>query len=491
MRRFAWTLSSYDDPEFYDQLQRARDRGILHLEGSIDALVDTVGALLGVLGAAAALFFLHPVLVPVMLLPLLPGAWGALAAAKIQYAGMSRMVSLTRQAGMYGDLATRRNAAPEIRANQAQAYVLDRFSEAATRVRDHVIAISTSEAKISGIANALAGVGLALSFGAMALMIRAGSLDLALASAAAVAFRTASASLNQLVRRGHELLEKALYIGDFQQFLLAAARQCAPRSGLAVPQTPGVIDIRNLGFRYPGGGWALRDVTITIRAGETIALVGENGSGKTTLAKLIAGLYEPQEGSISWDGVDLRDISPAAVADRISMVLQDPVRWPQSARANVRIGRHVEGHDGEDRLLDAAERSGAMDVIRSLPQGWDTILCREFRGGHDLSAGQWQRLAVARGLYRDAPIVIWDEPTAPLDAKAELAAYEALRRMGAGRTVILITHRLTSVQGADRIILLEQGRLREQGTHKELMARAGPYAHLFAMQMKLHETSAL
>jgi len=480
-------LASFDDPSFYDQLQRARDRGILHLEGALTALVGTGSAALSVAAAAVALLYFHPLLPLILLLATAPEAWGALAAAKIQYGGMATTVSLTRQCEMMAELATQRSSAPEIRANEAQAYVLSEYAATAEALQDHLIDLGVREAKAVALGRLVSAIGLAASFGALALMIDAGWLGLAAAGGAIIAIRTAGASLSSLVVTGHELLEKALYISDYQDFLDRARQRTPEPAGAAAPSAPKAIRLDRVSFSYPGSDrLAVRDVSLTIRAGETVALVGENGSGKTTLAKLIAGLYRPTGGSISWDGVDLRDIAPHSLADRVAMVLQEPIRWPRSARDNVRIGRHRRDDPGDAFLTEAALQSRAAEVVEQLPRGWQTLLSRQFRGGHDLSAGQWQRLAVARGLYRDAPLVIWDEPTAPLDAKAEHAVYESLRRLARDRTVVLITHRLASVRNADRIFLLDSGALAEEGTHEELLRLGGRYAELYDLQLRLY-----
>lgn len=480
-------LASYDDPGFYDQLQRARDRGILHIDGAIAALVATGSAALAVAAAAAALFLLHPALPALLLLAMAPDAWAALTAARIQYAGMPTTIALTRQSEMMAELATQRVSAPEIRANQAQAYVLAEQQRAAGDLQDHLIALGVREAKVVALGRLLSGFGLAVTFVALGLMIRAQWLDLAVAGAAIIAIRSAGASLASLVVTGHELLEKALYISDYQEFLEQAERRTPPTAGVAAPDRPGTIRFEAVSFHYPGTGGrlALDNVSLSIEAGQTVALVGENGSGKTTLAKLAAGLYRPTAGAISWDGVDLNDMAADSLADRVAMVLQEPIRWPRSARDNVRLGRHDRPDPGEAALLAAARQSRAEEVVERLPQRWATLLSRQFHGGHDLSAGQWQRLAVARGLYRDAPLVIWDEPTAPLDAKAEHAVYESLRRLACNRTVILITHRLASVRNADRIFFLEAGALVEEGTHDELLRLDGRYAELYRLQVSL------
>lgn len=481
-------LAAYEDPAFYDQLQRARDRGVQHLQSCLIGIIQVTSAALAVLGATAALFLLHPALAPLLLLALIPEAVSAMRAARIKYAGMTASIDLMRRTEMMADLATERAAAPEVRANQAERYVRAEHDALAEQFQDHIVGLGLREARILAVGRLLAGLGLLGAFVALAFMIQAGWIGLAAAGAAVIAIRTAGSSLSQLVLTAQELLEKALYISDFQEFLDEAKTRTRSSRGDTAPATPGRIDIRNVSFRYPGadGPPALRDITLSIEPGETVALVGENGSGKSTLAKLIAGLFQPTKGAIYWDGADMRGFAPESLANRVAMVLQDPIRWPRSARDNVRLGR-FERDDPDDRhLLQAAAQARAADVIETLPDKWRTLLSRQFRGGHDLSTGQWQRLAVARGLYRDAPLVIWDEPTAPLDAKAEHAVYESLRQLAENRTVILITHRLASVRNADRIFFLDKGRLVEEGGHRELLARNGRYAELYRLQARLH-----
>lgn len=486
-------LSDFDDPFFYDQLQRARDRGILHLEGSIAALIEAFSALFAVAGAMVALFILHPALLPLIILPVLPSGLGAIKAARVQYDGMAKTVSLMRMSTIYGEMATKRETAAELRAHQAQPFIMNKFLAAAGQLRDHYIAIASREAMITGAASIASGLGWALAIALLLAMIVHAWIDLALAGAAIVAFRVAAGALEQLVTNAHMLVQKSLYISDYQGFLDAAKRRTATRPTRPAPRSPQRIGVHDLSFHYPGGErrWALEAINFTVEAGETVALVGENGSGKTSLAKLLAGLYQPQKGMVAWDGHNIADMDPAEIADRVSVVMQNPVRWPDSARANIEIGRYRDDVENEEKLIRAARQSGALALIEQLPRGWSTLLSREFHAGHDLSGGQWQKFAIARGLYRDCPIVIWDEPTAPLDAKAEKATYEALRRLGRGRTAFLITHRLMSIRGVDRILFLQEGRLVEQGNHDELMERDGAYAALFRLQSDLYNSNLL
>lgn len=481
-------LACFDDPDFYDRLHRARDRGVLHLEGAAASMVDGLRALFSVLGAGAALLWLYPPLLPVLLLALLPEGVAALRAARLQYAGMATTVTLTRQAQMMAELATTREAAAEVRVNRAQPYVEAEFGRAAEALERHLRKLGLCETRALTIGRLAAALGFGLALLALGWLLLEGQIALAAAGTAVIAIRAAAAALSELMQLINELFQKALYISDYVGFIDECRQRRPAATGTATPSPPGRIELHDVSFAYPGQPQrrVLQEIELSIAPGQTIALVGENGSGKTTLAKLLAGLYRPTEGRILWSGVDTATLHPDSLADRVAMVLQEPIRWPRSARDNVRLGRIERDDAGDQWLLEAARKARALDVVEKLPQGWNTLLSKQFRGGIDLSGGQWQRLAVARGLYRDAPLVIWDEPTAPLDARAEAAVYESLRTLARGRTVVLITHRLASVRNVDQILFLEAGRVIERGSHDELMRINGRYAELHTLQTRLH-----
>jgi ATP-binding cassette, subfamily B, bacterial len=225
----------------------------------------------------------------------------------------------------------------------------------------------------------------------------------------------------------------------------------------------------------------LKDIDLTIRPGEMVALVGENGAGKTTLIKLLCRLYDPTEGRITWDGVDLRDFETAALRREISVIFQDYVKYQLTARENIQFGNPDLPPD-EARVVEAATHSGADPVIRGLKDGYDTVLGKWFEGGEELSIGQWQKVALARAFLRDSQIIVLDEPTSAMDARSEYELFRQFRQLAAGRAAVLISHRFSTVRMADSIYVLDDGRIIERGTHDDLMARNGTYAKLFEMQ---------
>jgi ATP-binding cassette subfamily B protein len=244
----------------------------------------------------------------------------------------------------------------------------------------------------------------------------------------------------------------------------------------------GSISAEDVTFSYPGSERvSLRGVSLHIEPGEVVALVGANGSGKSTLAKLLAGLYLPTSGRIRWDGTDTREVESRVLLSRAAIVFQDFIRYALSAGDNIALGRH-ERHADTAAIVRAAERAGADHDIDALPEGYQTLLGPAFIDGTDLSVGQWQRLAIARAFFRDAPLVILDEPTAALDARAEHELFDRMGELFADRSVLLISHRFSTVRAADRIYVLNDGVVVESGSHEELITVGGTYADLFTLQ---------
>ena len=299
-------------------------------------------------------------------------------------------------------------------------------------------------------------------------------------------FRQGQGAIQAVLQAVGALYEDALFMSNLFDYLAIPTGGEAPRilPARAPPRgSLGAVELRDVSFRYPGRQeWALRNVTLTLPPGEKLGLVGENGAGKSTLVKLLLRLYDPSEGEILLGGVDLRDMDPRELRDRIGAVFQDFVRYQFSAAENVGLGSPA--HVGDRaRVEEAARRGGATAVIEALPNGFDTVLGGWFEAGHELSAGQWQKLAVSRAFMREAPeLLVFDEPTAAIDAAAEHELFQRFQALAADRTAIVISHRFSTVRIADRIAVLHAGRLEELGTHRELVARGGRYAHLFQLQ---------
>ncbi|MEK8145342.1 ABC transporter ATP-binding protein [Streptomyces sp. M10(2022)] len=337
----------------------------------------------------------------------------------------------------------------------------------------------------------MTGFSTGLAYVLLGYLLYAGIMPLALAGTAVVAMRNANMGLVVTMRSVNRIYELSHYLQLYRELLAdAASRRRQPPSPW--PPQPAGIHLNDVEFSYPDSpAPALRGIELTIGRGEVVALVGENGSGKTTLSKVITGLYQPTSGAVLWDGVDISMATEESLFGQVGLISQEPARWPMTAGTNVRIGRLEDADELGERWREATTSSGIDEVLTSLPSGAETILSKEFIGGRDLSGGQWQRIGVGRGVYRDAAVLVADEPTAALDAKAEAIVFEGLRKAsalseGGSRTTILVTHRLVNVRRADRIIVMHQGRIEEQGTHAELMDLGGRYAEMYALQAEAY-----
>jgi ATP-binding cassette subfamily B protein len=276
---------------------------------------------------------------------------------------------------------------------------------------------------------------------------------------------------------------QALYLDDLFSFFTITPRITAPGHPrpFPMPIREGVV-FEDVGFKYPDAErWAVRHMNFTLHAGEVLALVGENGAGKTTLVKLLARLYDPVEGRILLDGHDLREYDLAALRANVGVIFQDFARYHMTAAENIAVGR-IDARDDRARIVRAAQESLADEVIAKLPNKYDQVIGKRFRTGIDLSGGEWQKIAIARAYMRDAQLLILDEPTAALDARAEYEVFERFKELSDGKTGVLISHRFSSVRMADRILVLDEGKVESSGTHEELLAARGRYAELFELQ---------
>lgn len=456
-------LTAFDDDVFNNTLHRIRERAPHAIEDLLDSVLRLLAGVIGLAMVAGVLGVLHPVLLPLLLLALVPTWWAAVRSARMAYEVFSSSSGAERRMETLTNLMADRVPAAEVRAYTMRSFLLAEFDKLARRVQDRMLRLESKQAVSRSVGAALGGLATGLVYLALGILLFTATMPLAVAGTAVIAIRTAMNALRELVESLHWSYENALFYRDYLDFTADAVIRKEREGGVPVPADMDRIVARDITFSYPNAERpALRGLSIEIEPGEVIAIVGENGSGKTTLAKILSGLYEPATGTVTYGGIRLQDIDLAQLRSRIAVVAQDFTHWPFSARQNITIGRH-DRPDSDAALAEAARASGADQVMARLPEGPDTLLDPTYQGGVELSGGQWQRIAVARGLYRDAALLICDEPTAALDARTEHAVFETIREHAAQRTVVLITHRLASVRYADRIYVLEHGRVAEQG----------------------------
>jgi ATP-binding cassette, subfamily B, bacterial len=472
-------LAAFDDAEFYDAMQRARDRGLYSAPQVVTNVLDCVTGAVGIASAALVVAVLQPILLVLLLVAELPSGWAAVRAARIGYITNFALADSRRRKWMLTDLMAERSTAAEIRSFTLRHFMLARVARLAAYARDAEMKAASRQALTRVTAQAAGGVATAGVYAVLGILLAVGTLPLAVAGTAVLAIRSAQASLNTLLYAVNQCYEEGLYFSDYLAFCADAARRIPPAGAKPVPADFDRITADAVTFTYPGAsGPALREVSMEIRRGEVVALVGENGSGKTTLAKILAGLYRPDSGTVCWDQTAIGDVDAESLRERIAVIAQDHANWPLTVRHNIAMGRDAD----PAALARAAVASGADTVIEKLPRGYDTLLDRHFKDGAELSGGQWQRIAAARGFYRSAPLLIMDEPTAALDARAEYALFSSIRGHAADRSVLLITHRLASVKHADRIYVLRDSQVIEQGEHADLLALGGQYAELYTLQ---------
>ncbi|MEG3626130.1 ABC transporter ATP-binding protein [Streptomyces poriticola] len=482
-RAAAVELAAIEDHAFHKLLDTAQ-YGAASARRMIMFGTRVVNAVISLVAAAGVLTVLHPVLLPLLVTMTLPSAWSALTLARRRYESFHTWVQHSRAGQLLSRLLIEPEAAPEIRVHGMGGFLLRHFRVMSETAEAEQARLARLAARTGLIAAAWTGLATAATYATLGGLLLGGAMALSVAGTAVIAVRTGSQSLESLVVEVNALHEEALFVGDLERLSAEAAERAIPVGGAALPEAPREIRFENVTFRYPGEAArpALDDVSLTLPLGRIVALVGENGSGKTTLVKLLAGLYTPDRGRIMWDRVDAATADRRALAERIAMVAQDFKRWPFTARVNIAVGRSSAPLN-DAHVADAIAEAGAGEVVADLPRGLDTLLARDFSGGHQLSGGQWQRLGIARAAYRRGSILVVDEPTAALDARAELEIFDKIRALASnGQTVVLITHRLASVRHADLVHVLDQGRLVESGTPDELLASGGVYAELYSLQ---------
>jgi ATP-binding cassette, subfamily B, bacterial len=482
-------LEAFDSSDFHDLLQRAQNAGgrPLMLTQGLLSLAGSATALIGLL---VVLFVLNPLLVPALLVGVVPVVLVASLFSREFHEFNVRFTHDQRRRFYVRSLLTGREMAKEVRAFG----LIEHFRGLNRRLfEERMGALRTLVRRGAGrslVGSVGSAVSVGVTVGILFWFILSGRMSIGAGAAAAVAIVQLGGMLTGAAFTVGQLYESSLFLNDYQAFreLLPRVQRAKPTG--AAPHGFDTISLEDVTFTYPDAVRpALEHISLRIKRGEVVALVGENGSGKTTLAKLLCQLYRPQAGLVRWDGLDLAAVDPTELRQSIAVVFQDFPQYLFSASTNIGLGR-VEALDDETRIERAARQAGAHDFVERLPESYQTMLGKMFEGGADLSVGQWQRMALARAFFRDAPLIILDEPTAALDARAEHDLFESIRGLFEGRTVLLISHRFSSVLSADRIFVLRDGHLVEQGTHAELMREAGHYAELFTLQASAYLSNA-
>lgn len=484
---------AFETPRFYDELQRAMSSGELRILDMVNSVSQLTAALITTAGIAAVLATLEPLLLAFVVVAAVPALLAAIHNSRQTYAFDYAMTPESRERAYVLSLLTSRAAAKEVRLLSLAPHLWRRY-ELLTDERIRRLRIFLSKRlRVSLVGSFASAVGMALALVALVLLLADGRLEVAAALTAGVAMQQLAARLTTITGGVARLIESGMFLDDYRHFVaLAAASGAAPDANLeprdqrpARPATHRVaagVELDRVSFTYPTGtAPAVHDVSLEIRPGEVVALVGSNGSGKTTLVKLISQLYRPDSGRILWNGADATALPPGAISSEMTVLFQDYLEYHLTALDNIAFGRVEQPRTLEDAVA-AAQQTGADAFLSRLPHGYDTRLGLQFHGGHELSIGQWQRLALARAFYRGGSFLILDEPTASLDPRAERDLFVQMRKLSKGRSVLLISHRFSSVRSADRIYVLDHGRIVESGTHAELIGLDGQYAELFNIQ---------
>jgi len=480
-------LEYYESAQYYDKLHRAQREAPYRPTRILNGLVQVAQNGISLLAMAGLLFSFHWGIAAVLFVASVPGLLVRLRYAGQTYRWQQERTSAERQAWYFHWMLTGDRHAKEIRLFDLGALFRRRFRDLRQQLRQERIKITTRRSIAESVAQVSATVAVFASYAFIAYRTVQGAITLGDLVMYYQAFQRGQGFLQQILSGLAGLYEDNLFLSNLYEFLDLKPKVVQPLHPRPIPQPMQTgIAFDHVTFQYPTSAKkVLEDINLTIRPGEVVALVGENGSGKTTLIKLLCRLYDPTSGIITLDGLDLRQFETTALRREISVIFQDYAQYHLTARENIWFGNVALPPD-EDRIVAAARHAGADEVITGLPQGYETILGKWFEDGEELSAGEWQKVALARAFLRDAQIIVLDEPTSALDARAEYEVFKRFRQLAAGRTVILISHRFSTVRMADRLYVLEDGRVIESGSHDELVRRGGTYARLFETQAQYY-----
>jgi ATP-binding cassette subfamily B protein len=481
-------LEYYEDARYQDTLHRAQHEAPYRPKYILNSLLQFGQESISLLAMAGILWWLHWAVIPVLLVTALPYFLVRLQQSNRLFAWERERTPIERRAWYLNWLLTQPAAAKEVRLFDLGPRLRRWFQDTRTQLRTERVALERRWA-FAGLTAHVAGVaGVFGVYAFMALRTFHGQLTIGDLVMYFQAIQRASGFLESLGLSMSSLYESYLFLTTLSEFLAVPSRLRDPVRPANFPKPiQWGICFERVSFQYPNDArTAVRDFTFTIRPGEHVALVGANGAGKTTLVKLLCRLYDPTSGRITVDGVDLRDFRIAEMRGAVSGIFQDFVKYHLPAKDNIALGVST-GEVPSDAVGVAARQAGVHEAIMRLPNGYDTLLGKFFEGGRELSIGEWQKLALARAILRDSQILILDEPTSAMDAKAEAELFERFHELARGRTALLISHRLSTVKMADRIFVIEGGQIVEEGRHDDLMQRQGLYAQLFMTQAQYYQ----
>jgi ATP-binding cassette subfamily B protein len=475
-------LQAYEDPVFYDRLERARVQATDRL-GMIQSIGRLVQQVITAVLMSISIMAFSPWLMLLLCTGVLPAFLGESHFAFLGYEKNFRQTPVRRQLDYLRVLSGSKEAAKELKLFDLSPFLSERFTSLANKVYDEDVALSRRRFVLGSGLSVLGTMGYYAAYVFVIWKALLGQISIGSLTFLAGAIQQASLNIQQVFSTLAGIADQALFLTDLLAFFaMQPTIRSKPNARPApVPMREG-IEFRNVSFRYPGTErMVLQGLDLRLDVGERMALIGENGEGKTTVVKLITRLYDPTEGQILMDGVDLREYRLEDLYREIGVIFQDFMRYELTARENVAVGRIGElANTG--LLMDAAQKSGADEVIAKLPLAYEQMLGRRFEGGVDLSGGEWQKLALARAYLRDAQLLILDEPTAALDARSEFEVFHRFVELTTGKTALFISHRFSTVRMADRIVVLKGGAVAEEGSHEQLVNLGGLYAEMFAMQ---------
>jgi len=475
-------VTVYEDPVFYDRLERARVQATDRL-----AMIQQMGRLIQqsitAIAFSAVLVLYSPFLLLLLVIGILPAFLGESHFAFLTYAKNFRQTPYRRQMDYLRQVGGSKEAAKELRLFNLSNYLTDRFTALSQSIYEENVALNRRRLFWGGLLAILGQLGYYAAYGLSIYRTLQGRYSIGDLTLITTAIMQAMSNIQQAFSTASGVADQALFLTDLLAFFEMKPRVESKVNGLRAPRPiKNGFEFRNVSFAYPGTERrVLSNFNFHLRCGERIALIGENGQGKTTIVKLITRLYDPTEGQVLLDGVDLREYDLDDLHAEMGVIFQDFMRYEMTARENIEVGR-IEVEHSEEELEYAAKKSLASEVIDKLHGGFDQMLGRRFEGGVDLSGGEWQKIALARAYLRDAQLLILDEPTAALDARSELEVFERFAELTYGKMALLISHRFSTVRMADRIVVLEAGKLVEEGSHSELIALGGRYAAMFEMQ---------